>query len=159
MTHRIFRSAAFALAVICFASGASAEGVAGRWKFRTDALPSNGCFISGAIVFHKTAKADAFTCEFVSQEDCVNFAGLKTFQRVQQSCTARVTGRSVAISSKVEKIVDAGPASLRDRLMQPGTYSPDDFSVELNAHGELVGLFHSLQQSGVRFWRDVDLLS
>ena len=159
MTHRLSRSAAIGFAVICFAEAASAESVAGRWKFLTDALPSNGCFISGEMVMRATAKTNEFVCAFVSQEDCVTFAGVKTFQRVQQSCTARVSGKSVTISSKVEKIVDAGPANLRDRMMQLETYSPDDFSVELNTHGELVGLFHSRQQSGVRFWRDADLVS
>ena len=159
MTHRIIRSAALGLAVISLTAAASAETLTGRWLFRTDALPSNGCFISGDISFRKTPKAEEFACEFVSQEDCVTLAGVKTFQRVKQSCTARLSGRSLAITSKVEQLVDAGPASLRDRLMRLDSYAPDDFSVELNAKGEFVGLFHSLQKSGVRFWRAVDLVS
>jgi hypothetical protein len=164
MTHRIARSVAPRLAGAClaavlFAGAASAEGVAGRWKFRTDALPSNGCFISGDIAFTKTKKADEFACEFVSQEDCLNADGVKTFQKVRQSCSAHVAGRQVVITSKVERMLDAGPASLRERLLRFDSYSPDNFSVELNGKGELVGLFHSLQKSGVRFWRDVDLVS
>ncbi|MEP7211208.1 MAG: hypothetical protein ABI740_10260 [Alphaproteobacteria bacterium] len=159
MTHRIIRSAAFCLGLACFAGAASAEGVAGSWKFRTDALPSNGCFISGDIAFTKTAKADEFACVFVSQEDCLNADGVKTFQKVRQSCSAHVAGRQVVITSKVERMLDAGPASLRERLMRFSSYAPDNFAVELNNKGELTGQFQSLQKSGVRFWRDVDLVS
>jgi hypothetical protein len=159
MTHRIIRSAAFGLAVSCLAGAASAEGIAGPWKFRTGALPSNGCFISGGITFKKTATPNAYTCEFVSQEDCIATDGAKTFQKVRQSCTAHVAGKTVSISSKVEQMLDAGPATLRERLMRLDSYSPDNFEVEINAKGELIGLFHSLQKSGVRFWRDVDLVS
>ena len=43
--------------------------------------------------------------------------------------------------------------------MRLDSYAPDDFSVERNAKGEFVGLFHSLQKSGVRFWRAMDLVS
>ena len=159
MTSRIIRSAAFCLAAACLAGAAGAEGVDGRWKFRTGALPSNGCFISGDIVFRKAAQANAYTCEFVSQEDCVAADGSKSFQRVRQSCTARVSGKMISITSKVEQILDAGPAASRARMMQLSSYSPDDFDVEPNGKGELVGKFHSLQASTVRFWRDVDLVS
>lgn len=159
MTHRIIRSAAFGLAVACFTGEASAEGVDGSWKFRTAALPSNGCFISGDITFRKTSAADAYTCEFVSQEDCVGADGAKTFQRVRQSCTAHITGKTIAITSKVEQMLDAGPAAVRPRLMRMDSYSPDNFEVAPDGKGELVGKFHSLQASGVRFWRDVDLVS
>jgi hypothetical protein len=159
MTHRIIRSAAFGLAVVTLAGAANAEGVAGRWKFLTSALPSNGCFISGDITFTRTAKPGEFACAFVSQEDCPNIEGAKTFQRVRQSCSARVDGKNVTITSKVEQILDAGPADRRERMMRLDSYRADDFTVEINDKGELVGLFHSLQKSGVRFWRDVDLVS
>lgn len=160
MTHRIARSAAaLGLAAICLAGAASAETIAGRWKFRTDRLPSNGCIISGDIAFSPTPKAGVFSCAFVSQEDCVTASGQKTFQRVRQSCTASVSGDSVTITSKVETMLDAGPADMRARLMRKESYAPDDFAVALNASGDLVGQFHSLQKTGARFWRDADLVS
>ncbi|MBI1360674.1 MAG: hypothetical protein GC155_10405 [Alphaproteobacteria bacterium] len=160
MAHRITRSAAaIALATAWLPGAALAEGIAGSWKFQTDRLPSNGCTISGDIVFHETKTAGRFACEFVSREDCTTPEGVETFQKVKQSCSAELDGETVTITSKVEQVLDAGPAEERNRLMRTDSYLPDDFSVHANDEGGFEGFFHSIQKAGVRFWRAPDLVS
>lgn len=160
MAYRIIRSAAaLALAGTCLAGAAQGESIAGSWKFMTDRLPSNGCTISGDIVFRKTDSASTFACEFTSREDCTTANGVRTFQTVKQSCSAEVSDDSVVVASKVERILDAGPASERNRLMRPDTYKADDFTVHADGGGGFEGLFQSIQKAGVRFWRAADLVS
>ncbi len=160
MAHRIIRSAAaLAFAGTCISGAANAESIAGNWKFLTDRLPSNDCTISGDIVFHGTGRADTFACEFTSREDCATAKGVKTFQKVKQTCSALVSGGSVIVTSHVEQILDAGPPEERGRLMRPDTYKADDFTLHGNDLGGFDGWFHSIQKAGVRFWRAPDLVS
>ena len=71
---------------------------------------------------------------------------------------ARVTGDDIAITSKVEKITDAGPEFFKQQMFASQAYQADNFVVHWEK-GSLVGLFHSLRQATVKFWRDADLVS
>jgi hypothetical protein len=137
---------------------AFAEGppdISGRWKFRTD-LKDKGCVITGEIQFRKAPAPLDYVCSFHSREDCDRDP--PTFTEVDQSCFARVTGAEIAITSKVDKITSAGPADFARDMMTFQNYRADNFVVQYEK-GDLVGLFHSLRQASVRFWRDVDLVS
>lgn len=130
--------------------------ISGAWKFKTDVLPNKGCIISGDIRFTKLAKASDYSCKFVSVENCDRPGG-PTFTKVQQSCTAKLEGGDIVITSTIDKIVDAGPAGFKASMFASQAYSPDHFRVHPEK-GELRGIFHSSRQAGVRFWRDTDLV-
>jgi hypothetical protein len=130
--------------------------ISGRWRFKTGVLQNKGCVISGDIEFRKAMKPFDYACTFTSREDCDRDP--PTFTEVTQSCMARITGNDIAITSKVEKITDAGPELFKQQMLATQAYQPDNFIVHWEK-GNLVGLFHSLRQATVKFWRDVDLVS
>ena len=129
--------------------------ISGRWKFKT-VLEGKGCVITGEIRFRKAPAPLDYVCTFHSREDCDR--NPPTFTEVDQSCFARVTGEEIAITSKVEKITSAGPPEFARDMIAFQNYKADNFIVRYQK-GDLVGLFHSLRQASVRFWRDVDLVS
>jgi hypothetical protein len=146
-------------ALLLTASPAFAEtDISGRWLFKTDTLPGKGCVISGEIEFHKTAAPLGYACTFLSREDCRHPSG-DTFTEVRQSCIAIRSGETFVISSKVETITDAGPADFRKQMMESMAYAPDNFRVTVTRPDELKGLFYSMRQAAVRFWRDEELIS
>lgn len=153
------RYGVIALVACLSAAPAFAEtDISGRWLFKTEPLPGKGCSISGDIEFTKTAKPLGYSCIFHSREDCKR-AGGDTFTEVRQSCIAMPAGGAFIISSKVEAITDAGPPLFRAQMMAEGSYAADNFRVSPTRAGEMTGLFHSLRQAAVRFWRDEDLVS
>jgi hypothetical protein len=146
------------LSVSTFAPAAFAEDppdISGRWKFKT-VLEATGCVITGEIRFRKAPAPLDYVCTFRSREDCDRAP--PTFTEVDQSCMARVTGGEIAITSKVEKIADAGPPDFAKAMIESQAYQADNFLVHFEK-GELVGLFYSMNRAMVRFWRDVDLVS
>jgi hypothetical protein len=135
-----------------FAQTGNARDISGAWKFKT-VLARKGCVIEGDITFTRASGAN-YRCSFVAQETC----GMR-FQRVKQSCTAMQVSGTVVIASRVDEIVDAGPAEVRDLLLQPGTYKADNFVLNKISGAEMTGSFYSNNTAPVRFWRDVDLVS
>jgi hypothetical protein len=132
--------------------------ISGSWKFKTDVLPNKGCVISGQITFKRSAAPNAYSCSFVSREDC-DRAGGKTFTQVKQSCAVTYDKGEFKIDSKVEAIVDAGPPDFKQDMLANSAYVADSFVVSPNKKGELAGLFHSIRECAVKFWRTVDLVS
>jgi hypothetical protein len=130
--------------------------ISGRWKFKTDVLPNKGCIISGEIEFRKLARSSEYSCKFVSREDCDRPDG-PTFTKVQQSCGTMTVKGEIAITSTIDRILDAGPADFKEAMFANQAYAPDHFRVH-PSKGELVGIFHSTRQANVRFWRDADLV-
>ena len=152
------RLAAAFIAVAAFVLPAFADkppDISGRWKFKT-VLESKGCVITGDIQFRKALPPLDYVCTFRSREDCDR--NPPTFTEVEQSCMARVKGDEIAITSKVEKIASAGPPAFASYMIENQSYQADNFVVRYEK-GDLVGLFHSMRQAAVRFWRDVDLVS
>ena len=152
------RALAACLAALAFALPAFADkppDISGRWKFKT-VLEAKGCVITGEIQFTKAPAPLDYLCTFRSREDCNRTP--PTFTEVEQSCMARVTGDEIAITSKVERIAAAGPPEFAKGMIEFQNYQADNFIVHYEK-GALVGLFHSMRQAAVRFWRDVDLVS
>jgi len=152
------RLAAASLVVAASALPAFADkppDISGRWKFKT-VLENKGCVITGDIQFRKAPAPLDYVCNFRSREDCDRDP--PTFTEVEQSCMARITGDEIAITSKVEKIAAAGPPAFARDMIAYQNYQADNFVVRYEK-GDLVGLFHSMRQAAVRFWRDVDLVS
>lgn len=163
MTYRSprprLRYGLIALTACLIAAPAFAEtDISGRWLFKTDVLPGKGCTISGEIEFKKLAKPLGYSCSFLSREDCQRPGG-DTFTEVRQSCIAMPSGDSFVISSKVETITDAGPALFKQQMLEAMAYSPDNFRVTPAGASQMKGLFHSVREAAVRFWRDEDLVS
>jgi hypothetical protein len=159
MAHRsVCRFATASVVMLAFTGGAFAQAVgslpdiSGRWKFRTDVLPRKGCIISGEIELRKAVKPFDYACTFRSSEDCGSGEDL-TSTIVQQSCMARIVEGEFEITSKVEEIVGTRPPGMAV------SYSPDNFRVHPDGKGNLVGFFKSIREAGVKFWRDVDLVS
>jgi len=153
---RPFAACIFLCLMALPALAAEPADISGRWKFKTGVLQNKGCVISGEIEFRKAVKPFDYACTFTSREDCDRDP--PTFTEVKQSCMARVTGDDIAITSKVEKITDAGPEFFKQQMFASQAYQADNFIVRWEK-GSLIGLFHSLRQATVRFWRDVDLVS
>jgi len=156
--RRLGLAAILALGLVS-AGPASAQmqtDISGAWKFKTDVLPNKGCIITGDMTFTRTAKTSDYACRFVSREDCTRAEG-PTFARVQQSCTAKMEKGEIVITSTIDRILDAGPADFKTSMFATQAYAPDHFKVRPEK-SELIGVFHSTREAGVRFWRDQDLV-
>ena len=128
----------------------------GRWKFETGMINAN-CKLSGEMDVAKADKTGLFSCRFVAVQSCTGNPPLE-FQ-VKQSCIATQTGKQVTITSKIDKIISVKPAAMWPTVTSG--YAADNFEVTLNALGsDMRGMFHSLNQATVRFWRpNSDLVS
>jgi hypothetical protein len=128
----------------------------GRWKFETGMVNLN-CKLSGEMQVAKATTTGAYSCKFIAVQSCTGNPPLE-FQ-VQQGCVATQTGSQVTITSKVEKILSVKPEAMFPTVKSG--YAADNFEVTLNPAGsEMRGMFHSLSQATVRFWRPTgDLVS
>ncbi len=158
----LVRTSAIALAALSCIAVAGAESgtrdLAGQWRFETETIANKGCAISGEITFTALPDTSAFSCAFVSREDCGSGDSAR-YQTVQQACTARFVNDTLSIKSEVVSIIDAGPAYAREGLMDPRAYAADNFLLQPKSDSEMEGIFHSLNRAGVRFWRVEELLS
>ena len=150
-----------AVIATCFLAALPADAqapsdISGAWKFKTDVLPSKGCIISGDMTFKRVAKTSDYACSFVSREDCDRPGG-PTFTLVKQSCTAKTVKGGIVITSTIDRILDAGPAAFKESMFASQAYAPDHFKIH-PSKGELIGIFHSSREAGVRFWREQDLV-
>jgi len=154
---------ALAALVLIGAASASAqkpqpeEDISGRWLFQT-ILVQKGCKIEGDISFKRQGKSDIYTCTFVSTETCGK-APRQNWTKVKQSCTAKLKNGGFEIMSKVVEMVDAGPKDMREALMDPGGYSPDNFTVRVLSDTVMAGQFFSRNVAAVRFERVVERIS
>jgi hypothetical protein len=121
----------------------------GPWKFETGMVNAN-CKLSGEMQVTKAAGAGLYSCKFVSVQSCTGKPPLEF--KVQQSCVATQTGKQVVITSKIDKVVSVKPEAMLPTVRSG--YAPDNFDVTMSASGaEMRGMFHSLGQATVRFWR------
>ena len=121
----------------------------GRWKFETGMVTPN-CKLSGEMQVLKAKTTGLYACHFVAVQSCTGNPPMEF--HVQQTCIATQTGKQVIITSAIDKILSAKPAALLP-LVKSG-YAADNFDVTLNPVGsEMRGMFHSLNQATVRFWR------
>ncbi|HEV7690552.1 MAG TPA: hypothetical protein VGO52_07020 [Hyphomonadaceae bacterium] len=154
---------ALAAFVLLAAGSASAqkpqpeEDISGRWLFQT-ILVKKGCKIEGDISFKRQGKSDNYTCAFVSTETCGK-APQQNWTKVKQSCTAKLKNGGFEIMSKVEQMLDAGPKEVRETLMDPGGYSPDNFTVRVLSDTVMAGQFFSRNVAAVRFERVLERIS
>ena len=159
MTMRI----ALAALVVIGAGSASAqtakpmEDISGRWLFQT-ILVQKGCKIEGDISFKRQGRTNNYACTFVSTETCGK-APQQNWTKVKQSCTARLKNGAFEILSKVEQKMDAGPKEMREALMAPGGYTPDNFTVRVLNDTVMAGQFFSRNVAAVRFERVVERIS
>ena len=146
------------IAGACIASPALADTNAaapvGEWAFETARVNSN-CVLSGDMSIWKAR--DGLACRFVATQSCTGQPPITI--KVAQTCTATQKGASIDIVSKIDRTVSVSPKEMKDQVDE--FYAPDNFSVRLNKAGdEMTGMFHSLSEAAVRFWRrNNDLVS
>lgn len=128
----------------------------GHWKFETGMVNLN-CKLSGEMQVTRAPTTGAYSCKFVAVQSCTGNPPLEF--RVQQSCIATQVGKQVTITSKIDKILSVKPEAMFPTVKSG--YAADNFEVTMNAAGsEMKGMFHSLNQAVVRFWRpNSDLVS
>ena len=158
----MMRIAPAALGLIAAASASAQtakpmEDISGRWLFQT-ILVQKGCKIEGDISFKRQGRSDTYTCTFVSTETCGK-APQQNWTKVKQGCTAKLKNGAFEILSKVEQMVDAGPKEMREALMNPGGYSPDNFPVRVLNDTGMAGQFFSRNVAAVRFERVLERIS
>lgn len=155
MTHHRLPALAGCIALLALsASPAVAQTPAGRWAFETAMVNAN-CKLSGEMTVWATRAKDSFGCRFIAVQACEGVPPLRF--EVAQTCTAARTGADVVIESQIDRVVSASPEDFIDAVK--AGYAPDNFSVTLNSSGnEMTGLFRSLSEAAVRFWRLEDLV-
>jgi hypothetical protein len=138
------------------AQPSGAHSPIGRWKFETGMVNLN-CKLSGEMQVTQAPTTGAYSCKFVAVQSCAGDPPLEF--RVQQSCIATQVGKQVTITSKIEKILSVKPEAMFPTVKSG--YAADNFEVTMNAAGsEMRGMFRSLNQANVRFWRpNSDLVS
>lgn len=103
-----------------------------------------------------TSVEGRYSCTFVANQICEGDPPLDI--KVEQSCTATLSGSQVNIESQIKRTVSVSPEYQRERV--DALYAPDHFFVSLNAAGdEMTGMFHSVSRAFVRFTRLQDLTS
>ncbi len=152
------RSALAALAVALLAMPALAESSApsptGRWAFETGVVNLD-CKLNGEMTVWSTPQKNSFGCRFVAVQSCAGDPPLRF--EVAQSCIATRKGAGLKITSKIDRVVSASPTGLLDAVKEG--YAPDNFELTLNrTASEMTGMFHSLSEARVRFWRLEDLV-
>jgi hypothetical protein len=147
--------AIFALTCLALAAPAMAQTSAtkktplGAWRFET-AMVNLNCKLTGDMQVTKAPTTGAYSCKFVAVQSCTGKPPLEF--KVQQSCIATQAGSRVTITSKIDKIVSVKPEDMFATVKNG--YAADNFEVTLNAAGtEMRGMFHSLNDATVRFWR------
>lgn len=158
MKHAVSLGILASLALFCMAPApVNAEPPApspvGSWSFKTTRM-NEGCVLSGSMTI--TRKADkTMACEFQAKWACEQFVARSV--ETEQTCTAKQTGNTVAITSKMKKVGKVSPADLGDYMRT--NYAADHFQVKIDATGDKMdGLFHSYGQASVAFRRHLELI-
>ena len=125
----------------------------GEWGFKTSTM-NEGCTLSGSMTI--TRKADkTMACTFKAVWACKQVVPRSV--ETDQTCTAKQTGSTVTITSKIAKIGKVTPATYADFMR--ANYAADHFQVKIDATGDKMdGLFHSYGQASVAFRRHLDLI-
>lgn len=158
MTHLSWRLASLAILSAVIASPAiaqkpAADPLTGFWKFETKVINGN-CKLSGDMEIMK--EKSGYTCKFVSAQSCTGENPIEI--KVAQSCSVKQASKKVVIQSTITRIVSVKPKELMDVVKE--RYEPDHFNVTLNPTGsEMNGIFHSIGEATVRFWRPEALTS
>jgi hypothetical protein len=158
MKHAVSLGILASLCLVCTSAiPVSAEPPApspvGSWSFKTTRM-NEGCVLSGAMTI--TRKADkTMACEFQAKWSCDQFVVRSV--ETEQTCTARQTGSTVTITSKMKKVGKVAPAELGDYMR--ANYAADHFKVKIDTTGDKMdGLFHSYGQASVAFRRHLELI-
>jgi hypothetical protein len=121
----------------------------GQWRFETGMVNTN-CKLTGDMQVTQAPTTGAYSCKFVAVQSCTGVPPLEF--KVQQSCIATQTGTQVTITSKVDKILSVKPEAMLPTVRSG--YAADNFEVTMNpANTEMRGMFHSVNDATVRFWR------
>lgn len=125
----------------------------GRWTFKTGTM-NEGCTLSGSMTIMR--KADkTMACTFRSVWSCAQFTPRSV--ETDQTCTAKQSGSTITITSKIAKIGKVSPPELTDFMRI--NYAADHFQVKIDATGDRMdGIFHSYGQAPVTFRRYLDLV-
>ncbi len=130
------------------------SSVTGSWTFETKPINDN-CKLYGEMDIWKE-RTGVYACRFVAVQACTGKPPLEF--KVEQTCSAKVTGKSVAIESRIDHVVSVKPAELLEGVK--ARYAPDNFYVTINAAGTfMIGMFRSVGEAEVRFWRREALMS
>jgi hypothetical protein len=157
---------AFALMLLALSPTASAQKpapektIAGVWRFETTPITSgaitSSCKLAGDMQILKPAKDKPQTCKFTVVQTCTGDQPVEI--KVEQSCAITRLGDAVGIKSSVDQIVSTKPPDMKDQARFH--YQADDFDLTLNPAGsQMTGLFHSIGEAKVRFWRPSELVS
>lgn len=135
--------AALALAAAILTGPAAAQppaSVLGAWRFETtryDGADGRSCKMTGTMTIGRGARANAFVCSFVAEEDCVWGKWSAT-----QRCTATRAGDRLDISSAIVRL---SPPNI--------SYAPDNWALTIRSSNLMVGELHSADVATVEFTR------
>ena len=137
---------------------ANASSISGSWKLETGMFDGS-CYIEGQMTLVPSALPGGYVCTFVTTQICTD-PDNRLSMKVQQSCTAQRVGDGVAITSRVNKVLERNPP-YPEWVVPENQYYADNFLVRVTKKGaEMVGThYDKIRKVSVRFWRDVALVS
>lgn len=136
------------------------DDISGPWSFKSASFDDD-CTMTGTVTF-AAAKTGAISCSFVIETRCTYGSGkVQEFWRVNESCTARKTGRRLQVTSRVNKVEIANYLGKPMSSAERQNYLADNFDLMLSGDAaEMVGrVFDPLRRVAMRLWRPRELVS
>lgn len=158
MKHSVSLGIVASLFLACTNAGAvsaepPAQSPVGQWTFKTGTM-NEDCTLSGSMTI--TRKPDkTMACTFKAVWACTEV--LPRSVETDQTCTAKQSGSTVTITSKIAKIGKVSPPEMVDFMR--ANYAADHFQVKIDTTGDRMdGIFHSYGQAPVIFRRHLELV-
>jgi hypothetical protein len=158
MKHSVSLGIFASLFLACTSIGAvsaepPAQSPVGQWTFKTGVM-NEGCTLSGSMTI--TRKADkTMSCTFKAVWACTQI--IPRSVETDQTCTAKQSGSTITITSKMAKIGKVSPTDMANFMR--ANYAPDHFQVKIDTTGDRMdGIFHSYGQAPVIFRRQLELV-
>jgi hypothetical protein len=135
------------------------KGIAGAWRFQSAPFDID-CVMSGSVKFIPAQAKAQMACALVVDTQCGAGKNIHEVWRVKQSCTAKIDGDRVRITSKIDRVEMAMRGNQPISVSEKSRYRPEMFDLTLEKSGdEMNGIhFDTIRQLKSRFWRDADLV-
>ncbi|HVY91055.1 MAG TPA: hypothetical protein VG942_19455 [Hyphomonadaceae bacterium] len=144
----------FAIALVAPAAAQATGSPVGLWAFQTTAT-EKGCSLSGEMIV-SDSKDRRFPCSFKAVETCTQ--RLPRTIHTEQTCTLDQAGKTIAITSKLTRVVRVDPAEMMQEEVDG--YLPDNFKLTINARGDqMLGAYASHRTAPAVFRRKQELVS